>query len=94
MATKDDSLRDFARKSLKKKQDFRQYLWVYAAVVLLTTGVWFITSPNSYFWPMWVIFGMGVGALFAGLDAYGKISNKPITDADVDAEVERLSSKG
>lgn len=94
MATKDDSLRDFARKSLKKKQDYKQYLWVYLAVSLLTTGIWFITSPTSYFWPMWVIFGMGVGALFAGLDAYGKISNKPITDADVDAEVERLSSKG
>jgi hypothetical protein len=94
VATKDDSLRDFARKSLKKKQDYKQYLWVYLAVSLLTTGIWFITSPTSYFWPMWVIFGMGVGALFAGLDAYGKISNKPITDADVDAEVERLSSKG
>lgn len=94
MATKDDSLRDFARKSLKKKQDYRQYLWVYLAVSLLTTGIWFITSPTSYFWPLWVIFGMGVGALFAGLDAYGKIGNKPITDADVDAEVERLSSKG
>ncbi|MFM1950394.1 MAG: hypothetical protein RL418_81 [Actinomycetota bacterium] len=94
MATKDDSLRDFARKSLKKKQDYKQYLWVYLAVSLLTTGIWFITSPTSYFWPMWVIFGMGVGALFAGLDAYGKISNKPITDADVDAEVERLRSKG
>jgi hypothetical protein len=41
-----------------------------------------------------VIFGMGVGALFAGLDAYGKLSEKPITDADVDAEVERLRRKG
>ena len=94
MANKDDSLREFARKSLKKKQDFRQYLWVYVAVVLLTSGIWFITSPNSYYWPIWVVFGMGVGAFFMGLDAYGKMGSRPITDADVDAEVERLQRRG
>lgn len=59
----------------------------------LVSGIWFVTTPEGYFWPIWVIFGMGVGALFAGLDAYGKLSDKPITDADVDAEVERLRRK-
>ena len=90
----DQALRDYAKKSLKKKADFKQYLWVYLAVSLLTSGIWFITSPESYFWPVWVIFGMGIGALFAGLDAYGRLSAKPITDSDIDAEVERLRRKG
>jgi hypothetical protein len=36
---------------------------------------------------------MGIGAVFSGLDAYGKLSNKPITQADIDAEVERLKTK-
>jgi hypothetical protein len=35
---------------------------------------------------------MGIGAVFAGLDAYGKLSNKPITQAEIDAEVERLKT--
>ena len=94
MTADQDKLREFARKQLKKKQDFKQYLWTYAGVSALVTGVWFVTTPTGYFWPIWVIFGMGVGALFAGLDAYGKLSEKPITDADVDAEVERLRRKG
>ena len=94
MTTDQDKLRDFARKQLKKKQEFKQYLWTYAGVSALVIGVWFVTSPGAYFWPVWVIFGMGVGAIFAGLDAYGKLSAKPITDSDVDAEVERLRRKG
>lgn len=94
MTQDQDKLREFARKQLKKKQEFKQYLWTYAGVSVLVTAIWFVTSPEGYFWPIWVIFGMGVGALFAGLDAYGRLSAKPITDADVDAEVERLKRRG
>jgi hypothetical protein len=35
-----------------------------------------------------------VGALFTGIDAYGPGQKKLITEADVDAEVERLRRKG
>ena len=86
-------LRKHAAKLLKKREDFKQYLWVYLVVTAITSGVWFFTTPTGYFWPIWVIFGMGIGAVFAGLDALGKLSNKPITEADIDAEVERLKRK-
>ena len=92
--SQDQELRDYARKSLKKKQDFKQYLWVYFAVSILVTATWWVVMPGMYFWPIWVYFGMGIGALFTGLNAYGKLGAKPITDADVDAEVERLQGKG
>jgi fatty acid desaturase len=94
MSQQNPELRAYAKKQLKKQQEFRVYLWVFAAVVALTTTVWFLTSPGDYFWPIWVIFGMGIGAVFSGLDAFGKMGNKPITDADIDAEVERLGRKG
>jgi hypothetical protein len=32
--------------------------------------------------------------LFAGLDAWGKLGGKPITASEIDAEVERLKTKG
>jgi hypothetical protein len=83
-------LRKHAAKLLKKREDFKQYLWVYLVVTAITSGVWFFTTPDGYFWPIWVIFGMGIGAVFTGLDALGKLSSKPITEADIDAEVERL----
>jgi len=94
MAERNDELRNFAEKQLKKKQDFRTYMWVYAAVVALTSGVWFITSPSATYWPVWVILGMGIAAIFVGLDAYGRLGGKPITDDQIDAEVERLRRKG
>ena len=85
-----DHLRKHAAKLLKKRQDFKEYMWVYLVVTAITSGVWFFTTPDGYFWPIWVIFGMGIGAVFTGLDALGKLSSKPITEADIDAEVERL----
>jgi hypothetical protein len=90
---RDIEFRKHAAKLLKKREDFKQYLWVYLVVTAITSGVWFFTTPTGYFWPIWVIFGMGIGAVFAGLDALGKLSNKPITEADIDAEVERLKRK-
>ena len=92
--TEKDPVREYAKKSLKKKADFKQYMFVYLAVTMIVLAVYYMTSPDAYFWPGWVIFGMGIGALFAGLDAYGKLGPKPITDADIDAEVERLKRKG
>ncbi|MEY5024138.1 MAG: hypothetical protein RL569_1051 [Actinomycetota bacterium] len=92
--SEEKDLRDFARKRLKKQQEFKQYLGVWVGVSILTAGIWYLTSPESYFWPIWVMFGMGVGALFAGIDAYGPGVKKVITESDVDAEVERLRRKG
>ncbi len=86
----ENDVRKHAAKLLKKRQDFKEYMWVYLLVTAITTGVWFFTTPSGYFWPIWVIFGMGIGAVLTGLDALGKLSGKPITEADIDAEVERL----
>jgi hypothetical protein len=90
----DEELREFARKRLKKQADFKQYLWVWLGVSILLTVIWFLSSPGGYFWPIWVIFGMGIAAVLTGLDAAGKLGGKPITSADIDAEVERLKTKG
>ncbi len=89
-----EDVRAFAKKQLKKKQDFRSYLWVYAFVSALVTAIWFFTTPSGPFWPFWVMFGMGIGAVATGLDPYGVLGRKPITEADIDAEVERLERKG
>ena len=59
---------------------------------MLLTVIWFITTPNEYFWPMWAMFGMGVGAFFSGMDAYAK-KPRVITEADIDAEVKRLKGE-
>jgi hypothetical protein len=85
----DQELRDIAKKRLKKQAEFKRYLWTWLGVSVLTSAIWFITSPGEYFWPIWVVFGMGIGALFQGISAYGKAPTV-ITDKDIDAEVEKL----
>ena len=91
-AADDSTLRKYAEKQLKLKREFKQYLVVYAFVVALTVAIWFIATPGFYFWPGWVMFGMGIAAIVSGLEAYGKLSPKPITQAEIDSEVERLKT--
>jgi len=97
MATKDDSLDpallELAKKSLKKKRDAKEFLIVTLAVNAILVGIWWFTTPTGYFWPMWVMFGMGIGVMFAYLDAYTVIGAKPITDAEIRAEAEKLRKR-
>lgn len=95
MSTPDqEAMRQAAHAQLKKKQGFRNFSYVAPMVVLLNVAIWYLTSPGEYFWPIWVIVGMGAAWFFVWLDAYGLSGRKPITEADVDAEVERMGSKG
>lgn len=85
----DAQLRVMAEQRLKKKSGFRQYLWIWLGVSVLLTVIWALSTPGGYFWPVWAIAGMGIGALFAGIDAYGK-EPKVITDQEIDAEMARM----
>ena len=60
----------------------------------LLTAIWFWASPDSFFWPIFAIGGMGIGAYFQWMEAYGPGLKKVITEADIDAELERLKRKG
>ena len=81
-------LREWARKSLKKKQEFKQLVGVWFVVSALLSVIWALNG-QGYFWPVWAMFGIGIAVLFSGLDAYGPGFKKEITEADIDAEIER-----
>lgn len=84
-----DELRELAAKRLKAKADFRQFLWIWLGISVLLVAIWFFSSPNEYFWPVWPIVGMGIGAFFMGLNAY----SRGITEDAIDAEVVRMSKR-
>ena len=85
----ENEIREIAKKQLKKQADFKGYLWIWLAVSLMLTAIWALTSFGTYYWPIWAIFGMGIGALFSGIEAYGK-NPRIISEAAIDAEVHRL----
>lgn len=86
----DADLRAIARRRLKSRAEFRTFLLVWAAVSVMLTGIWALTTPTVFYWPVFPIGGMGIAAMFMAIDAYGP-NPKAISEADVDAEVERMT---
>ena len=83
--TGSDDLRKQARDALKKRRDFTAHVVSYVVINAMLIGIWAI-SGGGYFWPAWVLLGWGVGLV---LNAWDVFFRRPITDADVDREVER-----
>jgi len=88
----DTELRQLALKRLKKKADFRSFLWVWLGVSVLLTLIYLLTNPGGYFWPAWAIGGMGVAAFFSWVDAYG-FGRQDITEDQITAEAERIQRR-
>ena len=66
----DDELRQQAIVRLKKKGDFRAHLLAYVTVNLFLVAIWAVTSPDAFFWPIFPIFGWGIGVAFNAWDAF------------------------
>ncbi|MFC4224804.1 2TM domain-containing protein [Lysinibacter cavernae] len=88
----EDPLRAQAVKRLKAKAEFVNYLWVWLGVTLIVNVVWFFSGYHSYYWPIWPMLGMGIGAFFMGLNAYGP-ATRGITEDRIQAEMRKLSDK-
>ncbi len=67
----DDELRALATKRIKARSDFYNFLLVWLGVSVLVTVIWAVTSFGGYFWPGWVIGGMGVAAVFQAIGVFG-----------------------
>ena len=85
----DAELRDLATKRLKARTDFYHYLLIWLAVSILVTAVWAMTNLGGYFWPGWVIGGMGIAALFQAISVFGP-ARGIYSDDKVTQEMNRL----
>lgn len=83
----DDNRRELAVERLKKKRDFKTHLVIYLAVNALLVGVWAASGTENFFWPVFVIFGWGIGLVANAWDVYGR---KPISEEEVRREMDRL----
>ena len=79
--------REEARKRVQAKRDFGSHVVAYLVVNAFLVGIWAFTGAG-YFWPAWVIGGWGVGLT---LHAWEVFMRHPVTEADVDREMRRLT---
>ena len=77
--------RQRARRRVEAKRKFQADVVAYVVVNAFLIGVWAVSGADG-FWPGWVLAGWGVLLVLQGYDAFFR---RPITDADVDAEVAR-----
>jgi 2TM domain-containing protein len=81
-------LREFAIAQLRKKRDLQAHVLAYVLVNLFLTGIWLLTTPGGFFWPMFPIFGWGIGVAFHIRDVYAPAA--PPEDR-IQREMDRLS---
>jgi hypothetical protein len=77
--------REAARQRLVARREFSAHLVAFVVVNGFLIAIWALTGAG-YFWPAWVLGGWGIGLV---LHAWETFVRRPITEADVDAEVLR-----
>jgi len=80
-----DSEREHVRRRLLARQDFGSHLLAYVVINAILIVVW-ATTGAGYFWPGWVLAGWGAVLVLHARETFWR---RPITDADVDAEIRR-----
>ena len=78
--------RQVALARLKKRRDFQNHLVAYVVINAAVWAIW-ATTGAGYPWPAWLTGIWGIGLLLNGWEVYLR---RPITDADVEHEIERL----
>lgn len=82
---RDEAAREQAMKRVQARRDFVSHVVAYVVINGLIVGVWAL-SGGGYFWPAWVLAAWGAGLL---LHAWDLLWRRPISEADVDAELRR-----
>jgi 2TM domain len=88
---KGDQLRELAIKRLRNKRGLQAHILAYATVNLFLVALWYFTTNGAFFWPMFPIFGWGIGLVFHVWDVYVPES---FSEEQVQREMGRLRQRG
>lgn len=81
-----DALREQAIERLKKKRELKAHLLAYVLINGFLVGVWAATGA-PFFWPMFPMFGWGIGIVFHTWDTYGR----PPTEEQIRREAQAIA---
>jgi hypothetical protein len=83
--TRGEELRQQAIKRLQKRSEFWSHLAAYLLVNALIITVW-VVAGRGFFWPLFPLFGWGIGLFFHGMDAF----RRPFSEERIHREMDRL----
>jgi 2TM domain len=88
-ATRSDTtdLRELAITRLRKRRELQAHLLAYVMVSLFLNGIWLLTMPGGFYWPMIPMFLWGIGVAFHMWDVY---SPEVPGEERIDREMARL----
>jgi hypothetical protein len=89
--TREQAAHDQAVSQLKKRRDFLGHLLVYVLVNGFFVVIWAVVGVHGFFWPIFPIAGWGIGVVMNAWDVYWR---HPITEQDIQREIEREDKQG
>jgi fatty acid desaturase len=84
-----DGLRAQALQRIKKKREFAAHAFAFVAVNGFLVVIWATVAGGGFFWPIFPIFGWGIGLFFHAWDVY---KGEP-TEDEIAREMERISRR-
>lgn len=91
--TRDEEIERHARAIVIARTVYKAVLVVWLIAIAAMLLIWWLTTPNGYFWPVWPILGLAVAAIVWGLALYRKFPFR-IREDKVAREVKRLREAG
>lgn len=83
----EDEVRHAAITRLRKKREFIGHLIAYVTVNLLINVVWWMTGPESFYWPAFPLLLWGIGIVMHAWDVY---SPAVPSEAQIEKEIKRI----
>jgi 2TM domain len=82
--------RERVRRRIQARRDFGAHLVSYLVVNGFLVAIWALTG-GGYFWPAWVMGAWGAGLVMHAWDVFLR---RPVSEADIDAELRRRGKEG
>jgi uncharacterized membrane protein len=79
--------RQEAIERLEKRTGFWQHLIAYTLINGLIIGAWFVIAGGGLFWPIFPLFGWGIGLVFHAMEAF----RRPYTEERIQREIDRMT---
>jgi len=77
-----------ARRRVIAKSVYQGMLGLWTLLALAQIAIWYLTTPNGHFWPVWPIMGTLIAAVAWGLPLYAP--RPAVSERRIQAEMARM----